>query len=128
MQDEAEKVAAQIKVLQAQLQPYADRLKALSKLVSQDAAAAGIGPDQAFTAATSKFMLKVGKAGSVRTVINMPLVMTFLGPDLFFAKCTIALATLDQHLSHEQKQQVLKIERVRRKVAILPLKSTLQSQ
>jgi hypothetical protein len=119
LQDEATATAKRIKGLQAQLKPYADKMKVLAELATKYAVEEAIDPDQVFTEVTDNFLMQVGKAGTLRTVANIELVLKVLGKKLFFEKCTIGLGVLDNYLTPEQKQQVLKVERCTRGVTVM---------
>lgn len=118
LQTDAEATAKKIKALQAHLKPYADKVKHLTELVSQYAKERGIDPDKEFTAVTDNFVLQVGKAGALRTVVDVELAMKMMGWKLFFQKCTIGLGVIDQYLTPEDKQGVLKVERCLRGIKV----------
>jgi hypothetical protein len=119
LQDAATAMAKQIKVLQAQLKPYAEKMKALTELVTEYAEEQGMDPDKVFTEVTDNFLIQVGKAGALRTVANIEVVLKVLGKKLFFEKCAIGLGFIDHYLTPEQKQQVLKVERGARVVTVV---------
>jgi hypothetical protein len=119
LQTDAEATAKKIKALQTHLKPYADKVKCLTELVSKYAMDNGIDPDKEFTTATNDFVLRVGKAGTQRTVADVELAMKKIGRKLFFQKCVIGLGVIDQYLTPEQKQRVLKVERCSRGIKVL---------
>lgn len=118
LQDEAEAMAKRIKILQARLRPYSEKLKQLADAVSKYATELGLGPDQEFTQTTDDFVLIAGKASTVRTVIDTQRAMKIIGRKLFFEKCTIGLGIIDQYLTPEKKQKVVRIERCTRGIKV----------
>ena len=117
--NKAEATAKRIKALQAQLKPYADKMKLLTELVTKYAQENGLDPDKEFSTATDNFVLHVGKAGTQRMVVDNGLMMKKMGKALFLQKCTIGLGLIDQYLTPEEKQGVLNVERCSRGIKIL---------
>ncbi len=119
LQDEAMDRTKRIKILQLDLQPYTEKVKQLAKLVSKHAQQSGIDPDKLFNLSTDDFVLQVGKAGTVRTVVDVEQAMKKMGKKIFFQKCTIGLGVIDQYLTPEEREDVLKVERCLRGVKVL---------
>ena len=119
LQDDAEATTKRIKALQAHVKPYAEKVKQLAALVSKYAAESGFDPDLEFTETTDDFILQVGKAGTLRTVIDAERAMKRMGKKLFFEKCTIGLGVLDAYLTPAEKQGILKVERCERGIRVL---------
>jgi histidinol phosphatase-like PHP family hydrolase len=119
MQEKALFAAAQIKLLQAELKPYAEKAKQLADMVSKHAIAAEINDDNEFLENSEGFVLKVGKAGTLRTVANVELAMKRMGKKAFFEKVTLGLGIIDQYLTPEEKKDVVKTERIVRSITVL---------
>ena len=108
----------QIKTLQNQLQPYADRMKALVTLISglEDHAA-----DETFKLEGAAFIADVGKRCVVRTVINPALAVKLMNKvekGVGWGVVTVPLGKLDLHLSPAEKNRVLTVARGDRSVTI----------
>ena len=119
LRDDAEANAERIKALQADLKPYADMVKHLSELVSEYAVENEIDPDKEFSVTTGDFVVRVGKAGTLRTVVDVEQAMKKMGRKLFFRRCTIGLGVIDEYLTPDDKQRVLKVERCLRGIKVL---------
>jgi hypothetical protein len=119
LQDDAETTIKRIKALQAHVKPYAEKVKQLAALMSKYAAESGFSPDLEFTETTDDFILQVGKAGTLRTVIDAERAMKRMCKKLFFEKCTIGLGVLDAFLTPAEKEGILKIERCERSIRVL---------
>jgi hypothetical protein len=61
----------------------------------------------------------MGKAGTLRTVIDAERAMMKMGKKRFFEKCTIGLGVLDAFLTPAEREGILKIERCER--CVIPL-------
>jgi hypothetical protein len=119
LQDDAEATTKRIKELQAHVKPYAEKVKQLAALVSKYAAESGFDPDVEFAETTDDFILQVGKAGTLRTVVDAERAMKRMGKKLFFEKCTIGLGILDAYLAPAEKEGILKVERCERSIRVL---------
>ena len=117
-QDFAESITKKIRALQSQLKPYHDKVRQLTELVTAYAKVQGVDPDQEFNESTENFLLEVGKASTVRTVLSVELAMMKLGNKVFFEKASIGLGVLDRHLTPEEKVGIIAIERGVRGVKI----------
>jgi hypothetical protein len=61
----------------------------------------------------------VGKAGTLRTVVDAERAMKRMGKKLFFEKCTIGLGVLDAYLTPAEKEGTLNVERCERSIRVL---------
>jgi hypothetical protein len=119
MLPEAEAKQKMIKALQKQLQPYADKMKALTALVS---ALEGHGPNETFEVPGVLFTAAVGKRYVIRTVTNPRLAIKLLNKaekEIAWKVITVPLGKLDTYLTPGQKTQVIKVDRGERPIVIV---------
>ncbi|WP_428394416.1 hypothetical protein [Lichenicoccus sp.] len=119
LQDDAETAMKQIRALQVKLKPYGAKMKCLAERMTSYATSQGLGPDDELTEATENFVLEVGKAGTLRRVVDIRLAMKRMGRKMFFQKVTIGLGVIDQYLTPEQQVGVIETERVLRSAKLL---------
>jgi hypothetical protein len=107
-----------IKALQAEQQPYTDRMKALTVLLS---AIEGPGPDETFRYQGSQFIALAGKRCIVRRVSNPALAIELLNEaqeGIAWQVISVPLGKLDAYLTPEQRAQVITVDRGDRPVTI----------
>jgi hypothetical protein len=108
-----------IKALQNQLQPYADKMKTLTALVS---AIEGHEADETFRRDGELFAAMIGKRCVVRTVTDPALAIKLLNKaekGVAWRVITVALGKLDTYLTLEQRAQVITVDRGERPVVIV---------
>jgi hypothetical protein len=108
-----------IKTLQHQLQPYLDKMKTLTALVS---AIEGHEADGTFQREGELFAAVIGKRCVVRTVTDPALAIKLLNQaekDVAWRIISIPLGKLDAYLTPGEKARVIKVDRGERSVVII---------
>jgi hypothetical protein len=108
-----------IKALQNALQPYADKMKTLTALVS---AIEGHEADDTFRRDGELFAAVIGKRCVVRTVSDPALAIQLLNKaekGVAWRIISIPLSKLDAYLSPGEKARVIKVDRGERSVVII---------
>jgi hypothetical protein len=108
MQPDVDKIAARIKVETAKLAPYKLALKQLTELVT---AIEGHEPEDTFTQEGEVFEAKVGKQTKVRLVMDVKQAIALLNKakkDIGYELVTVPLGKIDQYLTPEEAEQVIK--------------------
>ena len=107
-----------IKALQAELQPYTEKMKALTALVS---AIGEHGADDTFQDEGTQFRALVGKRCIARRVTDPALAIKLLNKaekGVAWKIVSVPLGKLDAYLTPEEKAQVITLDRGERSVVV----------
>jgi hypothetical protein len=108
-----------IKALLKELQPYAEKMKALTALVS---AIEGRGADETFHYEGTQFNALVGKRCVVRAVTDPALAIKLLNraeKGVAWKLISVPLGKLDAFLTPKERARVIKVDRGERSVVIV---------
>ncbi len=108
MQPEVDKIAARIKVETAKLAPYKLALKQLTELVT---AIEGREHDEEFAQIGNEYQAWIGKQTRIRDVVNVKQAIALLNKaknDVAYELVTVPLGKIDQYLTPEEAEQVIK--------------------